>query len=63
MVHDAINKNILFFNKKKKVFITIWISKVLSEELGQRNKPFLIIDYTSNKKVQPTNNKNIDMLI
>jgi len=63
MVHDAINENISFLDKKRRAFITIWISEVLGEELGQRSRPFPMVDCTSNKEVQPTNNGNIDVPI
>jgi hypothetical protein len=61
-VHDAINeKNISFLDKKRRAFITIWISEVLGEELGKRSRPFQMVDCTSDKEVQPTNNGNIDV--
>ncbi|KIW38198.1 uncharacterized protein PV06_10144 [Exophiala oligosperma] len=62
-VHGAINENISFLEKKRRAFITIWMSEVLGEELGKRSRPFPMIDCTSNKEVQPTNNGNIDVSV
>ncbi len=61
--HGAINENISFLETKRRAFLTIWMSEVLGEELGKRSRPFRMIDCTSNKEVQPTNNGNIDVSV
>jgi hypothetical protein len=63
-VLDAINeKNISFLDKKRRAFITIWISEVLGEELSKRGRPFPMVDCTSNEEVQPTNNGKINVSV
>jgi hypothetical protein len=43
-------------DEKKRSFLTLWVSEALGNELGKRSK--LMVDCTSNKEVQLTNNEN-----